>query len=99
MWQLCQGLFPLARSLTGAGVRQSLDLLEQAIDGQGESDAPELQRFSVPSGTAVFDWTVPREWEVRHARLIGPDGQVVIDHANHNLRIAPVITRIIGAFA
>ena len=87
MWQLCQGLFPLARSLTGAGVRQSLDLLEQAIDGQGESDAPELQRFSVPSGTAVFDWTVPREWEVRHARLIGPDGQVVIDHANHNLHL------------
>lgn len=59
-------LFPLLRSLTGEGVRQSLDILGELI---------ELERIEIPSGTKAFDWTVPREWVVREAYLDGPDGR------------------------
>ncbi|MBF0247644.1 MAG: DUF4910 domain-containing protein [Alphaproteobacteria bacterium] len=72
-------LFPLNRSITGPGLRETLRYLQRIV--------PELMLHEVPSGTRVFDWTVPDEWRVNHARLIGPDGEVVVDFADNNLHL------------
>lgn len=72
-------LFPICRSLTGPGVRQTLNYLGDLLPG--------LQVSSIPSGTKVFDWTVPPEWTLRAARLVGPDGRVVADAAAHTLHV------------
>jgi aminopeptidase-like protein len=71
-------ILPLCRSITGNGVRQTLDILGR--------EAP-LQRFEVPSGTPVFDWEVPLEWNVRDAYVVGPDGERVIDFRRHSLHL------------
>lgn len=70
--------YPICRSITGDGVRQTLSLLN-AI-------AP-LEVHEVPSGTPVFDWNVPREWNVREAWIKDPNGNRVVDFADHNLHL------------
>lgn len=67
---LVERLFPLRRSLTGEGVRQTLAVLAE--------DLP-LQVTEVPTGTTVLDWVVPREWAVRAAHVTAPDGTKVVD--------------------
>lgn len=79
MYQLAKDLFPICRSITGEGVRQTLTALGAQLPG--------LRLHEVSSGTQVFDWTVPEEWNIRGARLLGPDGQVVVDFADHNLHV------------
>lgn len=79
MHDMIRGLFPICRSLTGPGTRQTLRILEDHLPG--------LTLHEVPSGTQVFDWTVPDEWTIRSARLTGPDGETVVDFANHNLHV------------
>lgn len=71
-------LFPLPRSLTGDGVRQTLAVLAEHVP---------LEVHEVASGTPVLDWTVPQEWRVHGARLTGPDGRVVVDHADSALHL------------
>ncbi len=71
-------LYPICRSITGNGLRESLRLLQRRIP---------LELHEVPTGTPVFDWVVPREWNLTSARLLGPDGQVVVDAAQLNLHI------------
>lgn len=71
-------LWPLPRSLTGDGVRRSLDVLAEYIP---------LSRLEVPSGTAVHDWEIPAEWRVHEAYLVGPDGRRVLDWRDHNLHL------------
>jgi aminopeptidase-like protein len=71
-------LYPLCRSITGDGLRQSLRTLQRW--------AP-LQLHEVPSGTKVFDWVVPREWNFHSARLVGPDGEVIVDAGRLNLHL------------
>jgi aminopeptidase-like protein len=71
-------LFPICRSITGDGVRRSLRILQRL--------AP-LELREVPTGTRVFDWEVPREWNLRQARLTGPDGEVVADAERLNLHV------------
>jgi aminopeptidase-like protein len=71
-------LWPLLRSLTGEGVRASHDILSEYV---------QLQRIEVPSGTSVFDWTIPKEWNVREAYLIAPGGRRICDVADNNLRL------------
>jgi aminopeptidase-like protein len=75
---LAARLYPIPRSIAGPGVRATLDLLAE--------HAP-IARRSIPSGTPVLDWTVPREWHLRSARLTAPDGAVVADAAVHNLHV------------
>lgn len=79
MYQLAQRLFPLGRSLTGAGVRESLAVLKEQI--------PELEVEEVPSGTQVFDWTIPKEWEITEGYIEDENGQRILDYAENNLHI------------
>lgn len=71
-------LFPLFRSLTGEGVRETLRRIAKRV---------ELTIHEVPTGTPVFDWVVPREWNVRDAYVRGPDGTKVVDVADSNLHL------------
>lgn len=78
IYALAERLFPICRSITGDGVRRTLDILSGHVD---------LERHEVPTGTQVLDWTVPREWNIRSASITGPDGQTVVDFADSNLHI------------
>ncbi|MEM7435566.1 MAG: DUF4910 domain-containing protein [Myxococcota bacterium] len=78
MHALASELFPFCRSITGDGVRQTLARLA--------SDLP-LEVREVPTGTPVFDWTVPKEWNVRDAWIRGPRGEKVIDFRESNLHV------------
>jgi aminopeptidase-like protein len=71
-------LFPLCRSITGPGLRDSLAIFAEYMP---------LTLHGLASGTQVLDWTVPPEWSVQSARLLGPDGSVVCDFADHNLHL------------
>ncbi|MDR7145341.1 DUF4910 domain-containing protein [Rhizobium sp. BE258] len=71
-------LFPICRSITGDGVRRTLDIISRQIP---------LEIHSVPSGTAAFDWTVPKEWKIRAAFVEDDQGHRVIDFSDHNLHI------------
>lgn len=79
MHDFARALFPLPRSLTGEGTRETLRQIQAHLPG--------MQIHEVPSGTSVFDWEVPPEWNVRSARLIGPDGEVIADFDEHNLHL------------
>ena len=80
-------LWPLLRSLTGAGVRATHDILAELVP---------LQRIEVPSGTQVFDWTVPKEWVVREAYVIAPGGRRILDVAENNLHLVNYSTPFRG---
>ena len=75
---MAEEIFPLFRSLTGDGVRDTLARL---------SGITPITVHEVPSGTPVLDWTVPKEWKVREAWLRGPDGRVIADAADNNLHL------------
>lgn len=75
---LLSRLYPILRSITGPGVRQTLDIL---------SEIHPIALTEVPTGTKVFDWVVPREWSVREAWIKGPDGRKVVDITDHTLHL------------
>lgn len=79
MYQFAEKLFPIGRSLTGEGVRQSLELIQQQI--------PELTIRSVPSGTQAFDWTVPQEWEIKEGYIEDSQGHRIVDYHVNNLHV------------
>lgn len=85
MYRLIERLYPICRSITGDGVRDTLDIV-------GERMA--LDRVEVPTGTPVFDWIVPREWNVRAAHVTDAHGRRVIDFAEHNLHLVSYSTPI-----
>jgi aminopeptidase-like protein len=78
-------LFPICRSITGNGVRQTLSLIGAKIP---------LAISEVPTGTPVFDWTVPKEWNIRDAYIQGPDKKRVIDFQKSNLHVLNYSTPI-----
>ena len=78
MMALIEELFPICRSITGNGVRQTLETLRRFIP---------LEVNEVPSGIGVLDWTVPPEWNLRDAYILDPDGRRVVDFAANNLHI------------
>jgi aminopeptidase-like protein len=71
-------LYPICRSITGQGVRQSLGLIRKHLP---------LAVREVPSGTVVFDWEVPLEWNIEDAAIVSPDGERVVDFQEHNLHV------------
>ena len=79
MHALARELFPFPRSLTGDGVRKTLSVLARELPG--------LVVHEVPSGTQVFDWTIPDEWNITGARLVGPDGSDVVNFTDSNLHV------------
>ena len=76
--ELVERLYPICRSITGDGVRQTLEVLRELVP---------LERHDVATGTAVLDWEVPREWQVSAAHVTAPDGTRLVDFADHNLHL------------
>lgn len=79
MYEIAAEMFPLCRSITGDGVRRTHDILRQYL--------PELKTYEVPSGTQVFDWTVPNEWNCRDAYIADETGRRVVDFRQSNLHV------------
>jgi aminopeptidase-like protein len=85
LYQFAADLYPICRSITGDGIRQTLARIRDRIP---------LQIFEVPTGTAVFDWTVPKEWNIRDAYIKDRDGNRVIDFQRCNLHVVNYSTPI-----
>ncbi len=78
MHQLMTQLFPICRSITGDGVRETLRIIQ--------THTP-IKIVEVPSGTKAFDWTVPKEWNIRDAFVRDPEGRKIIDFKKNNLHV------------
>lgn len=79
IYKIAEELFPICRSITGDGVRQTFQILQKYV--------PDLKVFEVPTNTAVFDWTVPKEWKINAAYIENSKGERIIDFAKHNLHV------------
>ena len=79
MFNLLAKLFPINRSITGEGVRETLSILKKYL--------PQLKIYGVPSGKKVFDWQVPLEWNIKNATLTDPNGNKIIDFKDSNLHV------------
>ena len=78
-------LYPICRSITGDGIRQSLAKIQARIP---------LEITEVRSGTAVFDWTVPKEWNIRDAYIKDAHGHKVVDFKQHSLHLVNYSTPV-----
>lgn len=89
IYSLAAEIFPICRSITGNGVRETLRRLKRYID---------LSVYEVPTGTRVFDWTVPREWNIKDAYIKSENGERVVDFNRSNLHVlgysVPVHTKL-----
>jgi aminopeptidase-like protein len=89
MFELIAKLYPICRSITGDGMRQTLSIIRKQIP---------LEIHEVPTGTQVFDWTVPKEWNIRDAYVKNSRGERVIDFQKSNLHVVsysiPIRTRM-----
>ncbi|HVR05142.1 MAG TPA: DUF4910 domain-containing protein [Solirubrobacteraceae bacterium] len=84
---LLRRLWPILRSITGAGLRETLAIL---------SELHPLERIEVPSATRAFDWTVPPEWIVRDAYAIAPGGERILDVRENTLHLLNYSTAFQG---
>ena len=84
-YELARRIFPICRSITGAGVKQTLAILGERIP---------LTLHEVPSGTKVFDWEVPHEWNIRDAYIKDASGGRVVDFARSNLHVVSYSTPV-----
>ncbi len=90
MYDFCRTIFPYCRSITGDGVRSTLSTINSAISTQWGGVPAELSKLSiksVPSGTKVFDWTVPREWKITEAYIETETGERIVDFKKNNLHV------------
>jgi aminopeptidase-like protein len=79
IFNLGQKLWPITRSITGDGVRETLGIIKEYL--------PKLRIHEVPTGTECFDWVIPKEWNIREAYVIDPSGKKIIDFKINNLHI------------
>ena len=86
MYDWAVDLFPINRSITGNGVRQTLNYIKDIV--------PEMNIIEVPSGTKCFDWSVPKEWNCDDGYIIDPDGNKICDFKNNNLHVVGYSTPI-----
>jgi len=86
MYDWASDLFPINRSLTGNGVRQTLQYIKNII--------PELEVIEVPSGAKCFDWVIPQEWNCNDGYIIDPDGNKICDFKINNLHVVGYSTSI-----
>jgi len=89
IFALAAEIYPICRSITGRGVRETLRAIGAHI---------KLEVHEVPTGTAVFDWVIPREWNIREAYIKNEGGEIIVDFAQSNLHVmsysVPVRQRI-----
>jgi aminopeptidase-like protein len=78
IYSLIRELYPICRSITGDGFRETLGRIQKEIS---------LDVHEIPSGTQVFDWTVPKEWNIRDAYVKNSRGERIIDFKRHNLHV------------
>src|SRR3989338_8998473 len=78
IYSLIERLYPICRSITGNGVRETLKILQEYIP---------LEIKEIPTGTKVFDWTVPKEWNIKNAYIKNSNGEKIIDFQKSNLHI------------
>ena len=78
LYELASTLYPICRSITGNGVRETLKHVKKVVD---------IDINEVPSGTNAFDWKVPREWNIRDAYIKDPTGRKIVDFKVHNLHV------------
>jgi len=79
MYQLAEKMFPICRSITGNGVRDTLEILKTIYD--------DIKIYEVPTGTQVFDWKVPKEWNIRDAYIENSVGEKIVDFKQSNLHV------------
>lgn len=78
MYQMMDDLYPICRSITGDGVRKTHEIIRKQI---------QLKTHEVPTGTQVFDWVIPKEWNIRDAYVINPKGEKIIDFKKSNIHV------------
>lgn len=83
---LAKELWPIPRSITGPGVRETLGIIKREL--------PSLQIFEVPSGESAFDWTVPDEWTIRDAYIEDEKGNRIVDFQENNLHVVGYSTSV-----
>jgi len=86
--EFAKELWPINRSITGEGVRTTLDQIKKHL--------PDLEIKSVSSGTNVFDWVVPKEWLVKEAYIVSPNGEKICDFKVNNLHLLGYSTSFEG---
>ena len=89
MHQLIEELYPICRSITGNGVRETHRIIGKHVP---------IKTHEIPTGTNVFDWTVPKEWNIQDAYVLDPKGNKIIDFQKSNLHVVnysiPINTKI-----
>lgn len=86
MYDLAEELFPICRSIMGKGTRKTLNILKREI--------PNIELYNVPSGTKVFDWVIPNEWNIDDAYIEDMVGNRIIDFKKNNLHVVGYSTPI-----
>ena len=79
MYRLTEELFPICRSITGDGVRQTLKIIKKHLH--------ELNIYEIPTGEQCFDWTIPQEWNIKNAYIEDEEGKKIVDFNENNLHI------------
>jgi len=79
IYNFCKEIFPINRSITGKGVRDTLKIIQREI--------PNLTIHNIPTGERCFDWTIPKEWNVVDAYIVTPDGKKICKFNNNNLHL------------
>jgi aminopeptidase-like protein len=85
LYDFARTLYPICRSITGQGIRETLRLISERIP---------LKIAEVPTGTQVFDWTVPKEWNIKDAYIKDAQGNRVVDFQKHSLHVLNYSTPI-----
>jgi aminopeptidase-like protein len=78
IYHFIEKLYPICRSITGNGVRETLSHIKEMIP---------LEIHEVPTGTSVYDWTIPKEWNIRDAHIKDSSGKKIVDFKNSNLHV------------
>ena len=78
MYDMMIKLYPICRSITGDGVRKTLDIISEQVP---------LEKHEILTGTEVFDWTIPKEWNIKAAYVKKSNGEKIIDFQKSNLHI------------
>lgn len=90
LYRIVEDLFPICRSITGNGLRETLDYVRSEIG---------CDIVEVPTGTDVFDWTIPDEWNITEAYIRDVNGKKIVDFADSNLHVVSYSEPIDGRFA